>query len=757
MKFKKGTWFLSEGMNIVTPKQIREYQIKDNKITCFVPCQNIENRSDTLNGPMLTYEFSSPASDIIKVKILHYKGRSPFDNNFEFISQNNAEMLIHDTPDNIIAESGNAKLIISKNGPISYSFYYDEIKLTSVENQCTYYVKDSNGKRHISEQLDLGIGECIYGLGEKFTHFVKNGQSFDSWNQDSGTNSEQSYKNIPFYISSNNYGVFINNPGRVSFEIGTQRVDKVQFSVPYEGMEYYVICGSSMKNIISSYTSLTGRAPILPKWTYGLWLSTSFTTDYNEKIVSEMLIKSKKEKLPVSVFHYDCFWMTEMEWCNFTWDEATFPEPEEMLKRIKSSGVKICVWINPYIAQKSPLFDICMDKGYFIKTKDGHVYQPEEWQAGMGIVDFTNPEATEWYKNQLRPLIKMGVDAFKTDFGERIPASNENVVFFNNADSDKMHNYYSYLYNKAVHEVLAEEKGEEQAVLFARAATAGCQAFPIHWGGDCWSTYSAMAETLRGGLSLALCGFSYWSHDIGGFEDHASPDIYKRWVAFGLLSSHSRLHGSKSYRVPWEYDEESVDVLRFFTKLKYKLMPYIYNLSIEASCTGIPIIRPMVLEYPDDRNCRYIDTQYMLGDKLLVAPIFNSEGLAQYYLPEGSWINIINHKCYTGGRWIDESMDYFTLPLMMKSNSILLTKADNESPEYNFESDFVLLVYELQDGFSERITIVDKQTTNNIDVYKNKGILSINSDLKSLTVCILPEATSCKIIDGNLHKPYNEL
>jgi len=759
MKFKSGTWFPAEGMNIVIPNKIRTYEISDNKVTCFAPCRDTMNRSDTLNGPMLTYEFTSPAPDIFRVKILHYKGSRPFDHNYEFVSKNNCELHITDNPDSISAESGNAKIMIDKSAPISYRFFYKNTELTASEPQGAYYVTESNGSSHVSEQLNLGIGECIYGLGEKFTHFVKNGQSFNAWNEDSGTNSEQSYKNVPFYVSSSNYGVFINNPGKVSYEIGTQRVDKVQFSVPYEGIEYYVICGSSMKDIIASYTSLTGRAPILPQWTYGLWLSTSFTTDYNEKIVTGMLNKSKAEELPISVFHYDCFWMKEMEWCNFTWDESTFPEPQEMLKRIKASGVKVCVWINPYIAQKSPLFDICMDNEYFIKTDSGHIYQREEWQAGMGIVDFTNPEAAEWYKNQLRPLISMGVDAFKTDFGERIPSAKEKAVFCSNADSDKMHNYYSYLYNKAVHEVLTEEKGREQAVLFARAATAGCQRFPIHWGGDCWSNYSAMAETLRGGLSLALSGFAYWSHDIGGFEDHASPDVYKRWVAFGLLSSHSRLHGSKSYRVPWEYDEESVGVLRFFTKLKYRLMPYIYNLSIEASCTGIPIMRPMVLEFPDDRNCRYIDTQYMLGDKLLAAPIFNSEGLAQYYLPEGDWINIINLCQRNGGRWIDESMGYFALPLMLKNNSALLTKTEDKFPEYNFESAFMLYIYALEDGFAETIVISDSQNDEKREVLidYNKGILTVKSDLKKLTVRSLPADKCFTLIDGIIKKPYNEL
>lgn len=240
----------------------------------------------------------------------------------------------------------------------------------------------------------------------------------------------------------------------------------------------------------------------------------------------------------------------------------------------------------------------------------------------MALVDFTNPDAYKWFQDKLEALLDMGVDCFKTDFGERIPA--ENVFYENGADPEGMHNFYTYLYNKCVFSLLEDKKGKGQAVLFARSATAGGQKFPVHWGGDCWSTYEAMAESLRGGgLSLTMSGFGYWSHDIGGFENTSTADVYKRWAAFGLLSSHSRFHGSTSYRVPWAYDDEAVDVVRFFTKLKIELLPYIYSMSVYTSETGVPVMRSMVLEYQDDIACTNLDRQYMFGDSLLVAPIFN--------------------------------------------------------------------------------------------------------------------------------------
>lgn len=394
----------------------------------------------------------------------------------------------------------------------------------------------------------------------------------------------------------------------------------MQFSVPGEYLSYYVIYGPTPKEVLEKYTVLTGRPALPPAWSFGLWLTTSFTTSYDEETVNQFIEGMAKRDLPLHVFHFDCFWMKEYHWCNFDWDRRVFPEPEAMLRRLKERGLKICLWINPYVAQRSALFAEGVKHGYFLKRPNGDVWQWDLWQPGLAVVDFTNPAASKWYKDHLKRLIRMGVDCFKADFGERIPTD---VVYFDGSDPAKMHNYYAFLYNKVVYEILEEELGKGNAVLFSRSATVGGQQFPVHWGGDCSATYPSMAESLRGGLSLCLSGFGFWSHDIGGFEDTATPDLYKRWVAFGLLSSHSRLHGSKSYRVPWLFDEESVDVLRFFTKLKCRLMPYVFAAACEASHRGIPVMRAMILEFPDDPGCDHLDRQYMLGESLLVAPVFH--------------------------------------------------------------------------------------------------------------------------------------
>lgn len=497
---------------------------------------------------------------------------------------------------------------------------------------------------------------------------MKNGQSVSVWNEDGGTSTEQSYKNIPFYLSDRGYGVFVNHPERVEFEVGTEQVSKVGFSVEGESLDYFLMGGASMKDVLMRYTDLTGKPAMTPAWSFGLWLSTSFTTDYDEKTVMSFIDGMEERGIPLSVFHFDCCWMREFHWTDFIWDERVFPDPEGMLARIKAKGIRICVWINPYIAQESALFDEGMEKGYFIRRPNGDVWQWDMWQPGLAIVDFTNAEAVRWYQQGLERLLDMGVDCFKTDFGERIPTQ---AVYANGADPRKMHNFYTYLYNQAVYEVLVKKRGQEEAMVFARSATVGGQKFPVHWGGDCWSNYESMAESLRGGLSLTLSGFGYWSHDIGGFEQQSTADVYKRWAAFGLLSTHSRLHGSTSYRVPWVYDEEAVEVVRFFTGLKLELVPYLYEQAQKTSRTGIPLMRAMALEYEEDPNCRYLDRQYMLGDSLLVAPIFNDQGIAEYYLPQGEWVNYLTGERARGGVWRKEKHGYLSIPLWVRAGSVI--------------------------------------------------------------------------------------
>lgn len=734
MKFTDGFWLTKEGFDIQHPRNVRDVVINENTVTLYAPCKDIQHRGDTLNLPSLTIQLSSPMKNVIKVKAWHHKGtrtKTPeFDSKNELLSLN-----CEQKEEQTILNSGNVSVNI-QHKPFKITFTQGNQVLTSVDSKGVAWIKGPEKESYMRGQLNIGVGEYLYGLGERFTPFVKNGQIVDTWNEDGGTSSEQSYKNIPFFLSNKGYGVLVNHPENVSFEIASEAVSKTQFSVEGECIEYFLIGGDTPKEVLTNYTELTGKPALPPAWSYGLWLTTSFTTDYNEETVTHFVDGMAERDIPLSVFHFDCFWMKEFEWCNFEWDKDAFPEPEAMLKRLKDKGLKICVWINPYIAEKSKLFDEAAENGYLLKKANGDVWQWDLWQAGMGVVDFTNPAACEWYCGKLKGLLDMGVDSFKTDFGERIPTD---VVYYDGSDPQRMHNYYAYLYNKVVFDLLEEEKGKQEAVVFARSAAVGSQQFPVHWGGDCNATYESMAESLRGGLSLSLSGFGYWSHDIGGFENTASPDLFKRWLAFGLLSSHSRLHGSSSYRVPWLFDEEAVEVTKHFSKLKNRLMPYLYSASVENHNTGVPVMRPMLLEFAEDPNTHVLDRQYMLGNSLLVAPIMNEEGVGSYYLPQGKWTHYLTKEVVEGGTWRTENYDYLSLPLFIKENSILAIGHNNDRPDYDFANNVTFELYQLQDNQQATafVTDINGNMKGEIKAFKQNNSIHIETSMEGLTYSIL--------------------
>lgn len=710
MKFSNGCWLQREHVGCFSPAQIYDTRITGDEVILCAPTTRINGKGDTLGGINLTIRISAPYPEVLRIRTYHHMGlrkREPF---FEIAPVEAGHLRVEETAELLTIHSGSLRMeIIKENG--QFTFYRGNEKLTaSGRNDLAYMKTDWTGlpydkgseDAYMRERLTLSVGELIYGMGEHFTPFVRNGQTIEIWNEDGGTSTEQAYKNIPFYLSSRGYGVFVNHPEQVSFEVASESVSAVQFSVAGEQLDYMLINGPTMKEALMRYTDITGKPSLPAPWTFGLWLSTSFTTDYDEKTVTEFVDGMLERDIPLAVFHFDCCWMKEFHWSDMTWDSRVFSEPKGMLARLKEKGVKICVWINSYIGQESVMFEEGLKGGYFLKRPNGDVWQWDMWQPGMAIVDFTNPAACAWYASKLEALMDMGVDCFKTDFGERIPTD---VVYYDGSDPMKMHNYYTYLYNRTVYETVKKKKGEKEAILFARSATAGCQKFPVHWGGDCWSDYESMEQSLRGGLSLTSSGFGFWSHDIGGFESTSTADVYKRWCAFGLLSTHSRLHGSHSYRVPWLYDEEAVEVVRRFTKLKASLMPYLYRNAVETSLTGIPMMRSMALEYPEDKNCAYLAAQYFLGDSLLVAPIFNEKSMAEYYLPEGIWTSFLTSEVKEGGKWYREVMDYMTIPLYVKAGSIIAVGDGSHGPVYDYAKDVVFKVYALQEGATAKTCI----------------------------------------------------
>ena len=706
MKFTNGYWLLRDEMKAAYAVEYGSHRIYGQELTMYLPCSHIVDRGSCLNIPLLTVTLSSPMDGVIKVSAVHHDG-AVYNGPFAKIYTGDAHVRIEENEEQLIYQTGSLKAVIDK-APNGYkmAFYEGDTFLTESSFRNLAYMQNTKtGKNYMLEQMFLDVDEYVYGLGERFTPFVKNGQMVEMWNEDGGTASEIAYKNIPFYVTNKGYGILVDNEGDVAYEIASEKVERIQFSVEGERLDYYVISGKTPMGTVEKYTDLTGKPALPPAWSFGLWLTTSFTTNYDEATTSSFIQGMADREIPLHVFHFDCYWMDAYEWCNFEWDPATFPDPKGMLKRYHDRGLHICVWINPYIGQKSCLFKEGKENGYLVKKKDGSVWQTDLWQPGMALVDFTNPDAVAWYQGKLKTLLDMGLDCFKTDFGERIPV--KDIMYFDHSDPVKMHNYYTYLYNQAVFELLERERGTGEAVLFARSATVGGQQFPAHWGGDCSASYVSMAETLRGGLSLSLGGFGFWSHDISGFESTAPADIYKRWCQFGLLSSHSRLHGSSSYRVPWLFDDEACEILKEFVNLKCRLMPYLYGQAVRSHTEGRPVLRPMVLDFPQDRACDTLDRQYMFGDALLVAPIFKENGEVQYYLPEGTWYNLITGAEVTGGKWQKETHDYHSLPLMVRPNSILPLGNNDQRPDYDYEDGVTLVVSAFDEGAEASVEIPD--------------------------------------------------
>ena len=598
MKFTNGYWMIRDGVDALYAREAYELaaDATTESLNVLAPTSVVRGRYDTLNLPTFNVDITTPAEGVIRVCAEHWQGATeypgfplnadePGNRDYVTVQANgNGDGEVGVNGADVTLTTGGLTVKVVKGAPWNLTFIGEDgkvltesagkslgrFKLGAESNVTAQPVSEfgvtmdgsarDESDVFIAIQLHLSVGEDVYGLGERFGAYVKNGQSVDIWNEDGGTASEQGYKDIPFYMTSNGYGVLVNNRGHVSFEIGSENTE------------------ATIKSFID------GMA---------------------------------ERDIPLAAFHYDCYWMREFHWCDFEWDKRFFGDIESTLKRLHE------------------------DKGYLVRKPNGEVWQIDFWQAGMGLVDFTNPAAREWFKDKVKALLNQGVDAIKTDFGERIP---RDVVWYDGSPKLSMHNWYTQLYNQAVFEAIEETYGKGNACLYARSATVGGQQQPVHWGGDCESTFNGMAQSLRAGLSLTSSGFGFWSHGIGGFEGaFPDPAVYKRWVAFGMLGSHSRLHGSTVYRVPWLFDEEdekngvalvpgqtAVDVVREFTKLKLELMPYVYQLGLQPHVNGTPVMRSMFVEFPDDPACRTLDRQYMFGPSMLVAPVFTYSGEVSY-------------------------------------------------------------------------------------------------------------------------------
>jgi alpha-D-xyloside xylohydrolase len=542
-----------------------------------------------------------------------------------------------------------------------------------------------DGRLTVRETVAVTPGEAFYGFGERFTPLDKWGQELHSWTVDSGNvSSYRSYKNVPFFMSTAGYGLFLHSSFPIVYRMGSESSISYSIHVDDSQLDYFLIYGPEFKHILKRYWGLTGCAPVPPKWSFGFWISRC---GYKSREEVESIIREMRARdFPCDVISLDPWWMGDGPWSTYEWDTGVFPDPDGMVSHLRDQGVRTCLWITPWVPADTEVYAEGEARGYFVQKPDGEVSPVIESFAGpaLAAVDFTNPEAEAWFLSKLESLLDMGVAVFKSDFGEQAPVD---AVYHDGRSGLEMHNLYPLLYNRAVFELTKRHFG--RGFTWGRSAYAGSQRYPVQWGGDSYSSLDQMACQISGLLSYGMAGVPFCSHDVGGFDyppeafDHRErsekwflddyardPVVYARWLQFGVFSSHLRAHG-KQPREPWMYGPELEEIARRYLKLRYRLLPYIYTQAVKSAHTGLPMVRPMVLEFQSDPNTYRLGLQYMFGDSFLVAPVVSRTNRCRVYLPAGDWVDYWTKEVQAGGRWIEVEAPLDLLPLWVRAGDIV--------------------------------------------------------------------------------------
>jgi alpha-D-xyloside xylohydrolase len=502
--------------------------------------------------------------------------------------------------------------------------------LSFVRNTATFH-------RHIAASFGLSPGEKLFGCGESFTRLDKRGQKLVLWTYDAySAQTPNMYKPVPFFMSDRGYGVFVHTSAPLTFDLGRSHDGAAVIYLGDDQLDLFFFFGSP-KEILSEYTALTGRAPLPPLWTFGLWMGRQ--TYSSEREVREVAKKLREERIPSDVIHLDTGWPEVPHRCDFEFSRSRFADPEKMLADLREEGFRVSLWQLPYFNPRNRLHREAIEKDFVVLTASG------EPPVDDAVIDLSKPEAERWYREKLAGLLEKGVGIFTADFGEAAPLSG---MYASKKGGFHEHNLYPLRYSRAVAGATEEVTGN--GAIFARSAWAGGQRYPLHWGGDAENSNGGMAGTLRGGLSLGLCGFSFWSHFIGGFPYATPENLYRRWLAFGALTSHSRCHGRPPTE-PWEYGEEFTGDFRRTVELRYRLMPYVYAQAAHACRGGHPVLRTLFFEYPEDRTSWLVEDEYFFGTDILVAPLMEEARSRDVYLPPGLWGDYQSGETYEGARW----------------------------------------------------------------------------------------------------------
>ena len=510
--------------------------------------------------------------------------------------------------------------------------------------------RGSDNARRINPVFTLTADEMIFGCGESATGLNKAGQKVNLFVTDpQGPETDQMYKPSPFFMSNRGYGMFMHTSAPVTCDFGATYIGLNKMFMGDENLDLFVFFGEP-KDILDEYTDLVGKPGMPPLWSFGTWMSR--ITYFSEKEGYDVAANIRKNKYPCDVIHFDTGWF-DVDWqCDYKFSENRFQNPQQMLKDLRSQGFHVCLWQLPYFTPKNRYFSELIEKDMYVKNGNGELPYEDV------VLDFSNPETVKWYQDKLAGLLNIGVSAIKVDFGEAAPL---NGIYASGKSGWYEHNLYPVRYDMAVSEIT--KKLHNENIMWARAAWAGSQRYPLHWGGDAATTNTGLLGTLRAGLSFGLSGFSFWSHDMGGFVKSTPEDLYCRWIPFGFLTSHTRAHGAPPTE-PWLYDSKRVqDVFRKSAEMKYRLMPYVYAQAKECTEKGLPMLRALFVEFPDDPGAWKVDDEYLFGSQILVAPLLESGMTGRtVYLPEGKWIDYQTEKVYEGG-W--HRIEAGSLPIIM--------------------------------------------------------------------------------------------
>ncbi|MBI1226991.1 MAG: alpha-xylosidase [Bacteroidetes bacterium] len=511
--------------------------------------------------------------------------------------------------------------------------------------------------RSVAAVFNIAPDEHFYGCGESFTRLDKKGQKVVLYTNDgNGVNSANMYKPVPFFLSSRGYGMFMHTSTPITCDFGRQYAENNELLIGDETLDLFVMLGEP-KTVLDEYTNLTGKSPMPPLWSFGLWMSriSYFSEADGRKVAADL----RQHKIPSDVLHFDTGWFGTDWRCDYQFAKDRFPDPVGMISDLKKMGLHTCLWQLPYFVPKNDLFQEITSKGLAVKSASGGLPYED------AVLDFTNPATIDWYEGKIGGLLKQGVSAIKVDFGEAAPLDG---IYHNGHTGFYEHNLYPLRYNKIVSDLTQKINGER--IIWARSTWAGSQRYPLHWGGDAESDDMGMESELRGGLSLGLSGFTFWSHDAGGFTRKTPEELYRRWFPMAVLSSHTRCHGQPP-KEPWEYGKDFEDYFRKTIEMKYKLMPYVYAQAKESSEKGLPMLRALFVEFPNDPGSWLVDNEYMYGSDILVAPLFEEGTKSRnVYLPPGQWVDFQTKKTYAGG-WQTIEAGEIQVIMLVKSGSVL--------------------------------------------------------------------------------------